>query len=88
MPNIIRLGDPTSHGGKVIPASASDLIVDAIAVACVDDPCSCPIPGHGINIIVEGDFDYIIDGKAAVYAGHKTACGAALVSTIGNYNIG
>lgn len=87
MPNIIRLGDPTSHGGKVVSAAASDFIVEGIAIACVDDLCSCPIPGHGITKIVEGDPDYTIEGKAAAYAGHKTGCGAELISTIGDYDI-
>ena len=88
MPNVIRLGDPTSHGGKVISASASDYLVDGIAVVRVDDQCSCPIPGHGVTKVMEGDADYIVGGKPVALAGHKTGCGAQLISTIGNYEIG
>jgi uncharacterized Zn-binding protein involved in type VI secretion len=87
MPNVIRLGDPTSHGGKVISAGASDYLVDGIAVVRVDDLCSCPIPGHGVTKVVEGDADYIVDGKAVALAGHKAGCGAALISTIGDYDV-
>ena len=87
MPNIIRLGDPTSHGGKVISAGASDYLVDGLAVVRVDDQCSCPIPGHGVTKVIEGDPDYIVEGKPVACAGHKTGCGAQLISTIGNYDI-
>lgn len=88
MPNVIRLGDPTSHGGKVISVSTSDYLVDGIAVARVDDQCSCPIPGHGVTKVVEGDADYIVEGKPVALAGHKTGCGAQLISTVDNYEIG
>lgn len=87
MPNIIRLGDPTSHGGKVISTSASDYVVDGIAVARMDDLCSCPIPGHGNTKVVEGDPDCVVEGKPVAFAGHKIGCGAALISTIGDYDI-
>ena len=87
MPNVIRLGDPTSHGGKVISAGASDYLVDGIAVVRVGDLCSCPIPGHGVTKVVEGDVDYIVEGKPVALAGHKAGCGAALISTIGDYDI-
>jgi uncharacterized Zn-binding protein involved in type VI secretion len=87
MPNIIRLGDPTSHGGKVISASASDYLVDGITVVRVGDQCSCPIPGHGVTKVVEGDVDYIVEGQPVALAGHKTGCGAELISTVGDYDI-
>lgn len=87
MPHVIRLGDPTSHGGKVISASGSDYLVDGIAVARVDDMCSCPIPGHGVTKITAGDPDYIVDGKPVALAGHKAGCGADLISTISDYDV-
>jgi uncharacterized Zn-binding protein involved in type VI secretion len=68
MPNVIRLGDPTFHGGKVISASASDYLVDGIAVVRVDDQCSCPIPGHSVTKVMEGDADYIVEGKPVALA--------------------
>lgn len=86
MPNVIRLGDPTSHGGKVISAGASDYLVDGIPIVRVDDLCSCPIPGHGPTKVMEGDTDYIVDGKPVAFAGHKASCGAELISTIGDYD--
>ncbi len=33
MPKIIRLGDPTDHGGKVVASGASHVTIDGIPVA-------------------------------------------------------
>lgn len=85
MRNVIRLGDPTSHGGKVESVSASHFTVGGITVARVGDLCSCPIKGHGNCTIAEGDPHHVIDGIAVAHDGHKTTCGATLIPTIGNY---
>ncbi|MGZ5199117.1 MAG: PAAR domain-containing protein [Telluria sp.] len=86
MPNVIRLGDSTSHGGKVMSVSATHFTVDGIAVARVGDVCSCPVPGHDNCTIAEGDPHHVIDGIAVAYEGHKTTCGAALIASIGNFS--
>jgi uncharacterized Zn-binding protein involved in type VI secretion len=44
MPNVIRLGDLTSHGGNVVSASASHITVDGIAVVLVGQMY---VPGQG-----------------------------------------
>jgi uncharacterized Zn-binding protein involved in type VI secretion len=80
MKNVIRVGDPTSHGGKVI-TGASSFEVDGIAVACVGDKCICPQQGHVDCTIVEGDSQFVVDGRAVAFDGHKTSCGAVLQST-------
>jgi uncharacterized Zn-binding protein involved in type VI secretion len=85
MPQIIRLGDSTSHGGKVVSVSATHFTVDGIAVARVGDICSCPKKGHGSCTIVEGSPHHSIDGIPVAYAGHKTSCGATLIATICNF---
>jgi uncharacterized Zn-binding protein involved in type VI secretion len=85
MRNVIRLGDPTSHGGKVEKVIATHITVDGIAVARVGDLCSCPINGHDKCTIAEGDPRHVIDGIAVAYDGHKTTCGATLIPTIGNF---
>ena len=85
MRNVIRLGDPTSHGGKVETVSATHFTVGGIAVARVGDRCSCPIKGHDDCTIAEGDPHHVIDGIAVAHDGHKTTCGATLIPTIGNY---
>lgn len=88
MPNVIRLGDPTSHGGKVVSVAATHFTVDGIPVACVGDACSCPIGGHDDCTIAEGDPGHVIDGVAVAYDGHKTTCGAALIATVGHFGAG
>ena len=80
MPNVIRLNDPTSHGGKVTSVAATHFTVGGIAVACVGDKCACPI--HGDGTIIEGESQHTINGVAVAYDGHKTSCGATLTSTI------
>jgi uncharacterized Zn-binding protein involved in type VI secretion len=86
MRNVIRLGDPTSHGGKVVSVSAHHFTVDGIAIARVGDVCSCPIAGHTVCMIAEGDPHHVIDGVAVAYEGHKTTCGASLIATTGNFS--
>ncbi|WP_413673187.1 PAAR domain-containing protein [Massilia cellulosiltytica] len=83
MRNVIRLGDATSHGGKVESVGATHFTVDGIAVARVGDSCSCPIKGHEHCTIAEGDPHHLVDGIAVAYEGHTTTCGAALIATTG-----
>lgn len=85
MRKVIRLGDATSHGGKVEVASAPHFTVDGIPVACMGDKCSCPIKGHDSCTIAEGDPAHVIDGVAVAYDGCKTTCGATLVASIDNF---
>ena len=86
MPNVIRLGDATSHGGKVESVSATYFTVDGIPVACVGDACSCPIKGHDKCTIAEGDPGHVINGVAVAYDGDKTTCGASLIASTGNFS--
>ena len=78
---IVRLGDPTSHGGKVITASVTHSIA-GIGIARVGDQIVCPIPGHGVNVIVEGAANYLIGGRMVALHGHHGACGCTLISTL------
>lgn len=87
MKKVIRLGDPTSHGGSVVSA-ASNFSMMGIQVARVGDHCTCPQKGHSGCVIVEGDPAWIIDGRAVALEGHMTSCGASLISTLGNVQRG
>jgi uncharacterized Zn-binding protein involved in type VI secretion len=80
MPNVVRLRDPTSHGGSVAHVSATHFTVAGVAVARVGDKCMCPV--HGPGTIVDGDPNHTIDGIRVAYEGHKTSCGATLISTL------
>lgn len=83
MRRVIRLGDPTSHGGKVASAAGNYSMMGK-GVARVGDICTCPIKGHNNCTIAEGDPNWTIDGRAVALEGHKTSCGAVLISTLGN----
>lgn len=81
MRGVIRLNDPTSHGGKVVSAAPNSKVM-GVAVARKGDKCLCPLPGHGLCTIMEGDPKVLIDGVPVAFNGHKTSCGAALISTV------
>jgi uncharacterized Zn-binding protein involved in type VI secretion len=78
---VIRLGDPTSHGGQVVSASSRSEVMGR-GVARVGDACTCPIRGHSGCVIVEGDPQVLLDGIPVAFEGHHTSCGAALISTV------
>ena len=83
MRRVIRLGDPTSHGGRVLSASGTYVFFGK-PVARMGDKVSCPIPGHGVVTIVEGDPDWTDNGKPVVLEGHHCSCGCVLISTLPN----
>lgn len=88
MRKIIRLNDPTDHGGQVIQVAATHIKVGGIPVARVGDRCSCPKKGHDNCVIVEGEPGHTIDGIAVAYEGHQTSCGARLIATVQNFGRG
>lgn len=83
MPKFIRLGDPTSHGGKVVTATGHLKIMD-VPVARLGDACTCPQPGYNGCVIVEGDSTWLIDAIPVALEGHRTSCGARLMATVTN----
>jgi len=85
MRNVIRLGDKTSHGGKVISAKNGHYRVGGIPVACVGDLCCCPLPGHNGCKIVSGSKRHHISGVALAFEGDRTSCGATLISSVTNF---
>lgn len=76
---IIRQGDPTSHGGKVLEGSAFD-ICHGKPISYVGHKVLCP-KCKGIFPIVEGAPNTTFYGKGVALAGMKTACGATLIAT-------
>ena len=85
MKNVIRVGDPTSHGGKVTASSAPHVRVGGKPVALVGDRCMCPLTGHQNCVIVSGNNKHTVNGKAVAYEGDKTSCGASLISTVSTF---
>jgi uncharacterized Zn-binding protein involved in type VI secretion len=85
MRNVIRLGDATSHGGKVIATATNQFKVGGISVACVGDPCTCPMPGHTNCRIATGSARRRIQGRSIAFEGDTTTCGARLIASAGNF---
>ncbi len=77
---VIRLHDTTDHGGKVISVAHTTVTDMGIPVACVGDMVECP-RCKGVYPIVEGDPQCTIAGDLVAFDGHKTACGARLISS-------
>lgn len=81
MRHVIRLNDPTTHGGKVVSAAPASTVM-GVAVARKGDRCFCPLKGHEVCVIAEGDPSVLIDGVPVAFEGHLTSCGAKLLSTV------
>ncbi|MGF6240622.1 putative Zn-binding protein involved in type VI secretion [Paraburkholderia sp. GAS38] len=79
MRGIIRKGDRHSHGGRVETGAPNSEVMGR-PVARKGDRCTCPI--HGECQIVEGDTNVDVDGQPASFDGHKTSCGATLISSL------
>ncbi len=81
MRGVIRLGDPTSHGGRVVSAAPESRVL-GLPAARRGDRCTCPQRGHHGCVIAEGDPKVLVDGVPVAFEGHRTSCGAALISTL------
>ncbi len=78
---VIRIGDSTDHGGKVVSASSTTRVLGKLA-ALDGDMTLCPR--------CKGQFAIKPDGAGArhrgkpyAYDGDLTACGARLTSSVG-----
>ena len=82
MIDLIRLGDATDHGGKVISASRT-MDFDGKAVARKGDHVKCPQhPDVNPNVILEGDAKITDHGVPVARQGHKATCGCSLISSL------
>ncbi|WP_230370595.1 PAAR domain-containing protein [Paludibacterium denitrificans] len=72
MKRVIRLGDPTDHGGHVVSAASSTTLFGK-QVACLGDSVTCPRRGHGSCTIVEGDSSWLVGGKPVARKAIKPA---------------
>lgn len=75
----IRLGDPTTSGGKVVQASGFPS--DGIPTALEDDKASCPL--HGGDFPIVGGYAFFKQSgrNTATEQLSKLACGCGLIST-------
>lgn len=78
MTQIVRLGDTSDHGGKMITAT-SHFNCNGIRVCVDQDSHSCPIKDHGITpVTATGTFKSA--GKIVIRTGDVAGCGAVLIS--------
>lgn len=76
---IIRKGDPTSHGGVVLEGSMTHICMGQ-PIAFLGHKVQCP-QCNGVFPIAEGVLTTTSYGKGVAVAGMKTACGATLIPT-------
>jgi uncharacterized Zn-binding protein involved in type VI secretion len=78
---VIRIGDKTSHGGQVITVYG-EMEIRGRIVARIGDLVSCPKCKGGPFKIIEGDIDVTDKNIPVAFEGHKTECGAVLLSSV------
>lgn len=76
---VIRIGDTTSSGGRVLQGS-SGVKFQGKEVSCMGDSVSCP--DHGTTTIAEGDDGAKINGKPIALDGHRCGCGCSLITSL------
>lgn len=81
MKGIIRKGDTTTSGGEVLAGSES-MVFDGLGAARLGDLVMCPVPGHGLNAIAEGNSTYKDNGVPVAFDGDLCECGCALISSL------
>lgn len=79
MPEIIRKGDSTSHGGTVLEGAPSDICMGQ-PISFIGHKVHCP-KCRGDFPIVEGVMTSTFYGKGVAVAGMKTSCGATLIAS-------
>ena len=67
---------------KVVGAAGAGKVM-GLPVARLGDACVCPKKGHSNCVIAEGDPAVLLDGVPVAFEGHRTSCGATLISTVG-----
>lgn len=77
MPEVARITDRGSHGGRIITGSP-DVFVNQLNVARIGDTYDCAI--HGPNPIVTGSPDTFANGRNVARIGDITACRAVIVT--------
>lgn len=73
MSYIVREGDPTTSGGFVLAASATE-VIDLRRVARMGDPVWCPVCKR-VGFIAQGNPTYIDECLAVATHGHQVRCG-------------
>ncbi|SAL38782.1 PAAR domain-containing protein [Caballeronia telluris] len=81
MIDLIRLGDPTDHGGAVVSASTT-MRFEGRPVARKGDEVSCPKHDIHPNLIIAGDESMTDGGVPIARHGYRAVCGCRLLSSL------
>ena len=79
--HVIRIGDTTTHGGKVLTGDERMPIMGRPA-ARIGDVVYCPRCDSKDYVIVEGHEKMPVHGRNIAFEGDKTSCGAILISSL------
>ncbi|WP_321817878.1 MULTISPECIES: PAAR domain-containing protein [unclassified Paraburkholderia] len=78
--SFIREDDTTSHGGKVLACTPTN-VVHGKPLALLGDMVSCPKCGGVYPIVDVKNLGMTFNGRPVASEGDKTACGATLIAT-------
>lgn len=81
MKGIVRIGDKTTGGG-VVQSGSANMKFAGLGVARLNDPVSCPIPGHSPSHIAQGHPTMKDNGVPIAFHGDKCTCGCTLISSL------
>ena len=81
--HVIRIGDTTTHGGKVLTGDER-MPVMGKPVARIGDMVWCPKCLSANYVIIEGNNKMKTFGRQVAFEGDRTACGAMLISSLRN----
>lgn len=82
----IREGDTTSHGGRVLACTSTNIVFGK-PLALEGDMVSCPKCGGVYPIIGVRVRSMTFGGRAVATDGDKTACGATLIASQGQATV-
>ncbi|WP_321959287.1 PAAR domain-containing protein [Burkholderia cenocepacia] len=82
----IREGDTTSHGGRVLVCTSTNMMFGK-PVALLGDMVACPKCGGVFPIVDVKISSMTFDGRPVATDGDKTACGASLIASLGSAHV-
>lgn len=84
MPPAARIGESTSHPGKIAGPGVRSVILAGRPAAVAGDTHICALPPkagpHPPNPFVGGSRSVLIGGRPALRLGDRAACGASILS--------
>lgn len=76
MPSAARVGDPTSHAGRLLAPGVPTILIGGRPAVTTGEFSTCP--QHGPAAVVRASSTVLLHGRPAVRHGDTTACGAVI----------